>query len=356
MADNGQERTEDATPRRRQDARKKGTVARSVDLTNALVITALVIVLPSTLVSFGTGLMGGMKQGLATMPMDVSSGSLSRYSWGLLQPAIGALAPLVLTALVVGLASNFAQVGFVMSGESLTPSFQKINPLEGFKRLFSSRAVVEALKASIKALLFGYIAFSVVSSRWNDVIGLSWMTPSAAASTVGSILQTIFTRVAICWLVIASLDYLFQRKQTNKQLMMTKDELKREFKEQEGSPELKMAQAQRRRKLSKGRMMDRVKSADAIITNPTHFAVAVSYDRSKDAAPIVVAKGQDYLAQKIREVATSSRVPIVPNPPLARALYKQCEVGDFIPRHLFQAVAEVLAYVYRTVKGVRSNR
>lgn len=353
MADTGQERTEEATPRRRTEARKKGTVARSVDLTNALVVTALALVLPSTLVAFGQGLMGGMRQGLLSLPTDLSTGSMSRYTWGLLQPAVVSVLPLILTALAVGLAANFAQVGFVMSGQALTPSLQKINPLEGMKRLFSSRAAVDALKAALKALLFAYIAYSAVSSNWNQLIGLAWMKPAAAMSAVGSVLETILIRVAITWLILAALDYLFQRKQTNKQLMMTKDELKREFKEQEGSPELKMAQAQRRRKLSKGRMMDRVKTADAVITNPTHFAVAISYDRSKDAAPIVVAKGQDYIALKIREVATKHRVPIVPNPPLARALYKQCEVGDFIPRQMFQAVAEVLAYVYRTIKGIR---
>ncbi|HRF59335.1 MAG TPA: flagellar biosynthesis protein FlhB [Fimbriimonadaceae bacterium] len=356
MAENdGQERTEDATPRRRADARKKGTVAKSVDLTGALVLGALVLVLPWALTHLGTQTMGAIRLALASPPADLGSASMGQYTWRLLSPALLALAAIAGTCLVVGTAANFMQVGFVMSGESMNPTFDKINPLQGFKRLFSARSFVEGLKTIIKSLLFGYIAYDAIASHWGDLMGLAWLTPAASIGVVGGLLHTIAIRIAIAWLVLAGLDYFFQRKQVDKQLKMTKDELRREMKEQEGSPEIKMAMAQRRRKLTKGRLRDRIRDADVVITNPEHYAVAIKYDRSEMHAPMVVAKGVDYLAQKIREEARAQRVAIVPNPPLARALYKRCEVGDFVPRELFQAVAEVLAYVYRTLKGMKAG-
>ncbi len=353
MAMDAQERTEDATPKRKQEARRKGTVTKSVDLTSAIVLFALALVLPSAASRFGTGLMDSVRLGLGTVPKELSTASCSRFALAVLQPALGGLVPVVATAFAVGLLANFAQVGFVFSLESLSPTLEKLNPLTGFKRLVSARAGVEGIKASVKAVLFGYIAFSAIAGNWERLIGLSWMTPLAAVAQVGMMIHGIFLRVAVAWLCIAALDYFFQRKQTDKQLRMTREELKREFKEQETAPEIKAVQSQRRKKLAKGRMMDRVKTADVVITNPTHFAVAVKYERNKTMAPVVVAKGQDYLALKIREVAIANRIPIVPNPPLARSLYKQCEIGDFIPRDMFQAVAEVLAYVYKTVRGLK---
>jgi flagellar biosynthetic protein FlhB len=337
--DTGQERTEEATPRRREEARRKGTVARSTDLTSALVLLSIGLVSPSAGRIIGCGVVAAMGEGLVGVQRGLDLGNLIGYTASVFQPALTGLAVLIGTALVVGLGANFAQVGFAFSIEALTPSLSKIDPIQGFRRLLSWRSTFEATKTIAKALLFGWIAYAAVASEWDRLLGLGNVPPSAAAAEAG--------------LVIAALDYLFQRAQTNKQLRMTKDELKREMKEQEGSPEVRAAQAQRRRKLVKGRLRDRVKSADVVVTNPTHYAVALQYDRSRMHAPMVVAKGQDYLALNIRKLAREYRVPSVPNPPLARALYRECEVGDFVPRDLFQAVAEVLAYVYRTVKGVR---
>lgn len=352
-ANDGQERTEDATPKRRLDARRKGTVARSPDLTGALVLLALSLVLPMAMGRLATDSLQSMRTALVNVPTDPSGASMASFVMVFLRPGVILFLTVSAVALAVGLAANFAQVGFVMSAESMAPSLEKLNPIQGFKRLFSARAGVEGLKTIVKSLLFGYIAYNAIAGRWEEVVGLAWLTPAAASVHIGDILHTILLRVSLVWLGLALLDYLFQRKQIDKQLRMTKDELKREMKDQETSPELKATMAQRRRKLAKGRMMDRVKEADVVITNPQHFAVAIKYDRSSMHAPMVVAKGADYLALRIREMAQSSRVPIVPNPPLARALYKKCEIGDFVPRDLFQAVAEVLAYVYRTLSKVR---
>lgn len=349
----GQEKTEEATPKRRRDARRKGTVAKSIDLNGSLGLIAALLVLPSAIGMMGSGFIAGLRTSFTHMPSSVDSSTLLSYSWRILQPSLVGLSVLVFTIMVVGVSANFAQVGFVISGEAMQPKFSKINPLEGFKRLFSRRAVFDAAKASLKAGLFGYLVWSEVSGSWSTLMGLSWLTPQASMAAVGGMMKSIAIKVGISWLVLAVIDYIFQRKQVDKQLKMTKQELKQEMKDAETSPELKMAQHRRRRQLSKGSMMKAVAKADVIVTNPTHYAVAIQYDREKHAAPVIVAKGADFLAAKIREVAAENRVPLVPNPPLARALYKQCEIGDSVPKELFQPVAEVLAYVYKTLRGIR---
>jgi flagellar biosynthesis protein FlhB len=294
-----------------------------------------------------------MNMGMRNIPDEVSSTAAISYFSQLMQGPALALLPIAVTGVVIGLIANFVQVGFVLSGEPMVPNLQKVDPFKGFQRLFSRRSVFEGAKAAAKSCIFGYAAWSGIVASWPTLVGLSFGTPLAAVATVGGLIHGIFLRVAIAWLVLAALDYFFQRKQTNKQIMMTKQELKQEMKEMEGSPEVKAQMMQRRRKLVKGRMMDAVKKADVIVTNPTHYSVAIQYEQGKMPAPIVVAKGQDLIALKIREVAAEHRIPIVPNPPLARQLYKKCEIGDVVPRELFQAVAEVLAYVYRTLKRVR---
>jgi flagellar biosynthetic protein FlhB len=354
MAETAQERTEEATPRRRLEARRKGTVAKSAELNNAIVLCALLFVLPFALGNLGNAFLQSVRVGLREIPATADFNNLTKYTLAILLPCVMALAPIILTAMVIGVAANFAQVGFVLSGEALMPKLEKLNPMQGFKRMFSFAATVEGGKAALKSFLFGWLAWTSVQAHWPDLVSLGYQTPGATIAAIGILMKSIFMKVAVAWLVLAAIDYFYQRKRTNKQLMMTKEELKQEMKEAETSPELKNAQAQRRRKLSKGRMMDNVKKADVIITNPTHFSIAVQYEHGKMHAPVVVAKGQDYLAMRIREVAAEHRVPIVPNPPLARALYKKCEIGDNVPRELFQAVAEVLAYVYQTLKKVRA--
>jgi len=352
--DSAQERTEEATPRRRQEARKKGTIAKSIDLNSALLMVILIILMPAIVAGFGRAFTNSLRMGFAAMPSDVSFGSIARYVWTVASPSLLALAPLLGIAMVVGVASNLGQVGFMMSAEAISPNLNKLNPMNGLKRLLSKDSIIETLKATVKTGLFAYIAWKVISDNWTTILYLSWNTPQASLARIGSLIYTVFMRISVVWLALAAIDYYYQRKRVDKQLMMTKQEVKQEFKEMEQSPELKGAMHRMRRRLSKMRTSDAVKSADVIVTNPTHFAVALKYDSQKMHAPMVVAKGADLLAFRIRELAKKSRVPIIENPPLARQLYKKCEVGDFVPRELFQAVAEVLAYVYRTIKRVRA--
>lgn len=353
MAGDAQERTEDATPRKREQARKKGTVAKSMDLTGSLVLMGMILMLPLAIGNIAHGFVAGLHGGWTRIISEPSANAIGAAAVSTFTPVLPGLAMLIATAMGIGLVSNFGQVGFVLSGEAMNPRLDRLNPAAGLKRMFGFAATFEGLKAFGKSLVFGWLAFAVLAANWNQLLSLAWLPPMAAMAAIGSIVRTMAIRIGMAWLALASLDYFFQRKRIDKELKMSKEDVRQEMKEMEQSPELKMAIARRRRQLSK-RMMSAVRTADVIITNPTHYSVAIKYELGKTHAPQVVAKGMDFLAFKIREVATEAKVPIVPNPPLARALYKHCEIGEFVPRDYFQPVAEVLAYVYKTVKKVRN--
>lgn len=354
MADSAAERTEEATPKRKQEARKKGTVAKSHDLVSALVMVAFLLSMPGALHSLATGWLEGMRYSLHHIPSDFNSANILGFAINCAKPALPGLGILVATAMGVGLFANFAQVGLVFSPQAMIPNPQKLNPFNGIKRFFSAQIAVEGTKTVLKTALFGYLAFGAIMANWDRISMLCILPPMAAVGVMGETLRTMAIRIVMAWVAMSGLDYFFQRKQIEKNLRMTKEEVKREMKEAETSPEVRQAMMARRRKM-KRRMMDAVRSADVVVTNPTHFAVAIKYEPGKSYAPIVVAKGQDFIAAKIREEAKKYRVPLVANPPLARALYKQCEIGDFVPRELFQAVAELLAHVYKTLGRVRRN-
>ena len=349
----GQERTEDATPRRKEEARKRGTVAKSVDVTGALTLLAAGALAPMLVSGVGGSIWGGMHRLWTRPPTTLDAQSAGAAFWAMAMPSMIAGFPLLLCLTGVGVASQFAQVGFTLSAEPMKPTFDKINLFQGFKRVFSIRMLVEGAKALAKMTLFGWLAYSAISADWGKLVTLSSLTPPHAAELVAGILQSILMRVGFVWLIIAGFDYFFQRKNVAKQLKMTKQDLKQEMKDQEGSPEVKGAMARKRQKLLKGGLAKKIRESDVIVTNPTHFAVALKYDRSSMHAPMVIAKGQDYLALKMREIAEAEGVPRVENRALARALYKQCEAGDYVPRDLFNPVAEVLAFVFRTAKKTR---
>ncbi len=354
MAESGQEKTEEATQKRRIDSRKRGSVAKSVDLTNALVMCAMLAVLPSTIALMGNSFMTMIKGGLESIPVDGSFQHILRYTSQLLRVGMLPLGIILACAMVVGLVSNFAQVGFTLSPEAMIPNFKKLNPFAGVKNFVSFNNLFTGMKAFAKAGLFAFLAYLSISANWNRLGNLSQLGAAPALAVIGELLRAIAVKIAIAWIAIAAIDYIVQRKQYEKNIRMTKEEVKREYKESESNPEMKAQRIRRMRRLIRSRMRQAIQSADVIVTNPTHFSVAIKYEAGK-GAPTVVAKGQDFLAFKIREFAKEYEVPIVPNPPLARALYRQCEIGDYVPRELFQPVAEVLAYVYKTLKQVRAN-
>lgn len=356
MAETAGERTEDATPKRKLEARKKGTVAKSTDLTGAITLLAAAMAMPMFARLVGEGALTSFSRTVSEAPQGLAPNQILGFTGSIASPWIGAMLGVFAVLVVAGLAANFGQVGFFLSAEPMSPKLEKINPAAGFKRIFSRRGLMEGVKALAKLAIFSMIAYGAVSNDWPRLVGLAWLHPTQAVQSIAAILHSIMLRIALVWLIIAAVDYFFQRKEVEKQLKMTKTELKQEMKEQEGSPEVKSAQSQKRRQLLKGGLAKKLKEADVLITNPTHFAVAVKYQRNSMHAPMVLAKGQDFLALKMREIAGQLDVPIVENKPLARALYKQCEPGDFIPRDLFGPVAEVLAYVYKTVEARRGRK
>ncbi|MCL6475844.1 MAG: flagellar biosynthesis protein FlhB [Firmicutes bacterium] len=343
-----EERTEQATPRRRQEARRRGQVARSVDLSSVAVFLAVVLVLNAVSEGALQGAMESIRFALTNLSHTEFSPALAlSFVMGCLSHAAKAFLPVVGVAMVVGVVVNLLQVGVMFTAEPLAPNWARINPVSGFVRLFSRRAFVEGTKMLLKVLLIGWLAFSAVRADAAMLLRTSEIDPLMVLMLVGQLLYKIAWRVGLAMLVLAVLDYGFQRWEYEKSLRMTKEEVKQEMKQTEGDPQVKSRIRARQQAIARRRMMQAVPKADVVVTNPTHYAVALQYDSQKMAAPTVVAKGMNFIALRIREIALQHGVPIVENPPLAQSLYRTVEVGEQIPPALYQAVAEVLAYVYR---------
>lgn len=345
------EKTEKATPRRRQEARKRGQVFRSVDLSSAVIILAgfasLYLTFPAMLKAFSQFAV----RYLVDRPL--SEFTLA-FVHTMLIDAVLLMAKVVLpvcaSVLVAGLVVNLLQVGFVFSGETLGIKLERINPVEGFKRIFSKRALVELVKSVLKVIITGYVVYSVVRKNIHIFPGFIDMDLYYMIKVLLSIIMEMAMKVGVCLLILGILDYLYQWWEYERSLMMSKQEVKEEYKEIEGDPEIKAKQKQRQREMAMRRMMAEVPRADVVITNPTHFAVALKYEAERMSAPVVVAKGQDFLALRIKEIAQKNKVAVVENPELAKTLYYVVDIGEVIPPELYQAVAEVLAFVYRQRK------
>ncbi len=258
--------------------------------------------------------------------------------------------PLFGIAMIVGVVASYAQVGSLFTMETLKPKFSNLNPINGIKRIFSVRGLVELVKALLKITVVGVVAWQSLRDEENNIIKLMDLDLVSSAGYIFSTAIDIAIKICVIMVVIGVLDYGYQWWQYEKDLKMTKQEIKEEYKEMEGNPEIKQKIKQKQREMSMRRMLSEVPKADVVITNPTHFAIAIQYDPKKAPAPIVIAKGQDYLAQRIKDVAKANGVEIVENKPLAQALFKAVELGRQVPPDLYQAVAEILAFVYQ-LKG-----
>lgn len=343
------ERTEEATPRRKQEARKKGQVPRSTELNSVIVLLALFVILNFLGRWFYRELIIYMEQYLSP---DELNTELSDSNLGDLLIRHGVMflrlfLPLGLGALLIGLVINLIQVGPMFTLEPLRPKFSKLNPIAGLQRLFSPHGFVELAKSIIKLTIVVYFAYTTIRQHLFLFLDMVRQTPFDVAMAVWRIIYQVALKICVFLLVLAILDYLYQRWEYRKSLRMTKREVKDEFKQTEGNPQIKNKIRQRQREIAMRRMMQEVPKADVVITNPTHLAIALKYDSSKMSAPVVVAKGEGFIAQKIKEIAAANDVVLVENRPLAQALYKTVDIGEMIPANLFQAVAEVLAYVYR---------
>jgi flagellar biosynthetic protein FlhB len=355
MAENedGQERTESATPKRLEDARRRGQIPRSRDLSTAAVMMTAGV----GLYFFGRQLSGNlhglMKRGL-TLSRDQSLDAnqilpvLSATAADALLACVPLFGLIVLAALLAPLALG----GWSFSTEALMPQFDRLNPLSGLKRMFSMQALMELGKALAKFAVVGVVAVMVLWSDANELLSLG-REPSGAA--IGHAIR--LCGQALIWmsaglLLIAGIDVPYQLWSYAKQLKMTREEVRQEMKESEGSPEIKGRIRQVQQQLARQRMMQDVPKADVVVTNPTHFAVALRYDDKKMRAPIVVAKGADEIAAKIREIAGEHQVPIFEAPPLARVLFRNVDIGDEIPSNVYVAVAQVLTYVFQLKEAI----
>ncbi len=357
MADQAaQEKTEHATPRKRQQARGKGQVARSQELSSFLLLMAALLSLTALAPRFGAGMAGIMRGSVdLAFGADVSVGTLPALTRLWLEQGLRMLMPLWLILLLAGTGASIAQVGFQANGELLLPKPERLNPISGFKRIFSKRSGFEFLKSLFKMSLLFTITYITLKGEAAVIINLADLEPLPALAVLGKVALKLATRLILMMLILALADFAFQKWQHEQDIMMTSQELKEEYKETEGDPLLKSRLRALQREISLRRMMEDVKTADVVVTNPTHFAVALLY-KENAGTPKVVAKGVDKVAQRIKEVAREAGVPVVENKPLARALHAECKIGDAIPIKFFQAVAELLAYVYRIGQGAAASR
>lgn len=260
------------------------------------------------------------------------------------------IAPVLLGAVLVALIVNYMQVGFLLVGEGLKPKLEKLDPIKGFKNIFSLRSLVEFAKSILKMSIIGYLVYSTIKGYQSDIASLSHFSLDAILHFAASITLSLGIKIAAALMILAIFDYMYQKYDHEKKIRMSKQDIKDEYKKMEGDPLIKGKIRERQRRMAMQRMMQEVPNADVIITNPTHFAVALKYEGSEMEAPQIIAKGQDYVALRIKEIAKENGVITMENKPLARALFQRAEIGDAIPADLFQAVAEVLAYVYK-LKG-----
>jgi flagellar biosynthetic protein FlhB len=347
------EKTEKATPKRKQDARKKGQVLQSREVSSALVllIVFLAIKLLGSYIYHEIEAFYRLCIDDLALTFDVLSINEVLQLMGLVIIALLKTAgPILAIAFVVAAVASYTQVGSLFTMETIKPKFSKMNPINGIKRIFSLRGLNELLKSLIKISVISIVAWQSLKGEAINIVKLMDKDINTAAIYIFTTAIDIAIKICVMMVIIAILDYGFQWWQYEKDLRMTKQEIKEEYKEIEGNPETKQRIRQKQRESSMRRMLSEVPKADVVITNPTHYAVAIQYDADKAPAPVVVAKGQDYIANRIKEVAKENGVETVENVALALALYKAVDIGQQVPQELYQAVAEILAFVYR-LKG-----
>jgi flagellar biosynthesis protein FlhB len=349
MADDEQgDKTEAPTPRRRQEARDQGNIPRSPDIVASVLLVTMMVLLGW----YGPGIVRSLKDLMAEMLGDSSLNggmvALHGDANAALRAVARSLAPLLAGACLVAVLSNLAQIGFFFDVGRLQPNFAALNPLRGLGRVFGggNGNFIKLLMNMAKMLLVSFVAYSAVHGKIGQIISAQKLGALQAFHLGGSLVYSILIRVGLLLFVLAILDYFYQRYRIEKSLKMTKQEVKEEMRRMDMDPKIKA----RRRQIALQRIMQRIKkdvpTADVVVTNPTHFAVALKYESDSMRAPRVIAKGQDLIAMRIRELAVANGVPILERKPLARALYKMCNVGDEIPEEFYSTVAEILAYVY----------
>lgn len=344
-----EEKTEQPTQKRKKDAREKGQVAKTNEFNTAFLLLggfATVYLLSDYLVAEAFGFTRHLFSD-EMYALEFTLSDIHRFFINVVWQGARLAGPFMAAAVVIGLISQTAQIGFLFTTKPLQPKLERINPLTGFKRIFSKRAIVELLKALLKVILVAWVTWLLLRSEWSVFPELTLVNPAEAVAIIGRMIFEIGLWIGMLLVFIAAADYAFQRYELRRNLMMTKKELREELKETEGDPLLRSRLRQRQREIASRRMMAEVAAADVVVTNPTHLAVALRYDAKRDYAPVVVAKGAGRVAERIKAIAKEHGVPVVEDVWLARTLYHTVPVGMAIPETLYKAVAELLAFVYR---------
>ncbi len=349
MAENDFEKTEQATPHRRQEARRDGNVARSTDLTAACVMLSAVFLLSV----LGMHLLEQLRHALTAMLRGshalnpTRAGDLGAVAVFASKQFVLAAGPIILLLAAIAVTVTVGQVGFLLTGRPLMPKFSKINPLSGFKRLADVRAAMRLVMNLLKLAAIVFVAMKAIHGNLPSIIKLAELSPMQAFFGAGGIVYDLALKLASLLLVLAIIDYSFERWQRERDMRMSKQDVKEEMKRMDGDPLVKQRRARVARQLALQRIAAAVPQADVIVTNPTHYAVALRYDADTMHAPKVIAKGADFMAMRIRQIAIANGVPLVERKSLAQALYKHVAIGGEVPPEFYNAVAQILAYVYR---------
>ena len=348
----GQEKTEAPTEKKRRESREEGQVAFSKELSSAALLAGIVLTLVATspfiLDSFRE-LMTNIFRQMASAD-ELSVNSIYTLSGEIITTMLPAFTPFLTVIVLVAIFAAVVQVGIQITFKAIVPKFSKLSPLTGIKRLFSSQSLADFLKSMAKLIIVGFVGYLTYMDKISELNGLSVSTPEAILKYNFTVVAEVAGKIVLALVAIAIFDYFYQRWHHEQQLMMTKQEVKEETKQTEGDPQLKSRIRQIQREMSNARMMQEVPKADALIVNPTHFSVAVLYDRDIMVAPEVTAKGVDHMALRMRTIARENNVPILERPELARDLYANVEIGEDIPERFYKAIAEILAFVYRLRK------
>ncbi|MBG55599.1 MAG: flagellar biosynthesis protein FlhB [Deltaproteobacteria bacterium] len=345
----GQEKTEAPTEKKRRESREEGQVAFSRELPSAALLAGILL----TLIATSPLILDAFQEMTTKIFLEISNAdeisidSIYDLSGEIFYTLLPAFSPFAAIIILVGILASVLQVGAQITLKAIAPKFNKISPLTGLKRLFSTQSLADFLKSMAKLIIVGIVGYITYMDRITEINGLSVATPEAILEYNFTVVAEVSGKIVLALVAIAIFDYLYQRWHHEKQLMMTKQEVKEETKQTEGDPQLKARIRQIQREMSNARMMQEVPKADALIVNPTHFSVAVLYDRDVMEAPEVIAKGADHMALRMRTVARENSVPILERPELARDLYANVEVGETIPERFYKAIAEILAFVYR---------
>lgn len=349
----GGEKTEEPTSKKLNDARKDGKVAKSKELTSAFELITLFLVLKVFTSFIYNGFLNSFQFVYTRIPdfldnnaKEITSFAMSSFLFTIIVESFKIVLPFFVFGFAICFLANVLQFGFKVTSKPLQPKPDKFNPINGFKRIISKESLFELLKSIVKIGVIAYVAYISVRKNADELFVLYDIPLMQAIILCGQVIVDAGLKIALVYLIVGIADFIYQKYKFHEEMKMTKQEVKDEYKNTEGNPEIKGRQRQRMREASRRRMMQDVPTADVVITNPTHLAVALKYDAEVSKAPIVVAKGEDFLAMKIREAAREHNIEIVENKPLARMLYANVDIGQEIPPELYQAVAEVLAMVY----------